>query len=31
MLVLGWGMAILLFVAGLWFYRRAEPRFADTL
>jgi lipopolysaccharide transport system permease protein len=31
MMALGWGMAILLFVAGLWFYRRAEPRFADTI
>jgi homopolymeric O-antigen transport system permease protein len=31
MLVLGGSMAVLLFVTGLWFYRRAEPRFADTL
>ena len=31
MLVLGWTTAAVLFVAGLWFYRRAEPRFADTL
>jgi lipopolysaccharide transport system permease protein len=31
MLVLGWGMAFVLFFGGLWFYRRAEPRFADTL
>jgi lipopolysaccharide transport system permease protein len=31
MLVLGWTTAIVLFVGGLWFYRRAEPRFADTL
>jgi lipopolysaccharide transport system permease protein len=31
MMVLGWTMAIVLFLGGLWFYRRAEPRFADTL
>jgi lipopolysaccharide transport system permease protein len=31
MLVLGWSVAVLLFLSGLWFYRRAEPRFADTL
>ena len=31
MLVLGWGMALVLFFGGLWFYRRAEPRFADTI
>jgi lipopolysaccharide transport system permease protein len=31
MMVLGWTVAIVLFVGGLWFYRRAEPRFADTL
>jgi len=31
MMVLGWSTAVLFFVAGLWFYRRAEPRFADTL
>jgi lipopolysaccharide transport system permease protein len=31
MLVLGGASATFLFVAGLWFYRRAEPRFADTL
>lgn len=31
MLWLGVGMAVLLFVSGLWFYRRSEPRFADTL
>lgn len=31
MLWLGGSMAVVLFVAGLWFYRRAEPRFADTL
>jgi lipopolysaccharide transport system permease protein len=31
MLVLGWASAIVLFVGGLVFYRRAEPRFADTL
>ena len=31
MLVLGWTSAVVLFVGGLWFYRRAEPRFADTL
>jgi len=31
MLALGIPMSIILFVGGLWFYRRAEPRFADTL
>jgi lipopolysaccharide transport system permease protein len=31
MLVIGWSMTLFLFVAGLWFYRRSEPRFADTL
>jgi homopolymeric O-antigen transport system permease protein len=31
MLVIGWTSAIVLFFAGLWFYRRAEPRFADTI
>jgi lipopolysaccharide transport system permease protein len=31
MLALGVTMTVLLFVGGLWFYRRAEPRFADTL
>jgi len=31
MLALGWSSAIVIFVSGLWFYRRAEPRFADTL
>jgi lipopolysaccharide transport system permease protein len=31
MMVLGWTVAVFLFVGGLWFYRRAEPRFADTL
>lgn len=31
MLWLGWAMTVVLFVGGLWFYRRAEPRFADTL
>ena len=24
-------MTVVLFVGGLWFYRRAEPRFADTI
>jgi lipopolysaccharide transport system permease protein len=31
MLGLGGTMAVFLFVAGLWFYRRSEPRFADTI
>jgi lipopolysaccharide transport system permease protein len=31
MLALGVTMTVLLFVGGLWLYRRAEPRFADTL
>ncbi len=31
MLVLGGTMAVVFFVGGLAFYRRAEPRFADTL
>ena len=31
MLVLGLTTTVILFVGGLWFYRRAEPRFADTL
>lgn len=31
MLGLGILMAVVLFFFGLWFYRRAEPRFADTL
>ena len=29
--VLGVTTAVVFFVGGLWFYRRAEPRFADTL
>ena len=31
MLVLGLTTTVILFVGGLWFYRRAEPRFADTM
>ena len=31
MLGLGVAMALVLFFGGLWFYRRAEHRFADTL
>ena len=31
MLVLGVVMAVVFFFSGLWFYRRAEPRFADTI
>jgi lipopolysaccharide transport system permease protein len=31
MLGLGVIMTLVLFFSGLWFYRRAEPRFADTL
>jgi homopolymeric O-antigen transport system permease protein len=31
MLGLGVMMTVILFFSGLWFYRRAEPRFADTL
>jgi lipopolysaccharide transport system permease protein len=31
MMAIGWAMTVFLFVAGLWFYRRGEPRFADTL
>jgi homopolymeric O-antigen transport system permease protein len=31
MLGLGWAMAIVLFFSGLWFFRRAEPRFADII
>ena len=31
MLALGLTSTVLLFVGGLWFYRRAEPRFADTM
>lgn len=31
MLVLGLLTTVTVFVGGLWFYRRAEPRFADTL
>jgi lipopolysaccharide transport system permease protein len=31
MLGLGVAMAVVLFVSGLWFYRRAEHRFADTI
>jgi lipopolysaccharide transport system permease protein len=31
MLAIGVTMTLILFVGGLWFYRRAEPRFADTL
>ncbi len=31
MLGLGVLMTIVIFFAGLWFYRRAEPRFADTI
>jgi lipopolysaccharide transport system permease protein len=31
MLGLGIMMTLVFFVTGIWFYRRAEPRFADTL
>lgn len=31
MLALGLTSTVILLVGGLWFYRRAEPRFADTL
>jgi lipopolysaccharide transport system permease protein len=31
MLGLGVGMTLVLFFSGLWFYRRAEHRFADTI
>jgi lipopolysaccharide transport system permease protein len=31
MLALGVTTAVIVFLGGLWFYRRAEPRFADTL
>ncbi len=31
MLGIGLTMTVVLFFSGLWFYRRAEPRFADTL
>ncbi len=31
MLALGVTTTVILFFGGLWFYRRAEPRFADTL
>jgi lipopolysaccharide transport system permease protein len=31
MLTLGVTTAVFLFLGGLWFYRRSEPRFADTL
>jgi lipopolysaccharide transport system permease protein len=31
MLALGLMSTVALFVGGLWFYRRAEPRFADTM
>jgi lipopolysaccharide transport system permease protein len=31
MLAIGVTTTVILFVGGLWFYRRAEPRFADTL
>jgi lipopolysaccharide transport system permease protein len=31
MLGLGIASAVVLFLGGLWFYRRGEPRFADTL
>ena len=31
MLVLGVVMTVVFFFSGLWFYRRAEPRFADTI
>ena len=31
MLGLGVTTAVIVFLGGLWFYRRAEPRFADTL
>ncbi len=31
MLVLGVIMTVIFFFSGLWFYRRAEPRFADTI
>jgi ABC-type polysaccharide/polyol phosphate export permease len=25
------GAAVVFFVVGLWFFRRSEPRFADTI
>ena len=31
MLGLGVAMTLVLFFSGLWFYRRAEHRFADTI
>ena len=31
MLVIGGSVTVVLFVLGMWFYRRAESRFADTL
>jgi homopolymeric O-antigen transport system permease protein len=31
MLAIGVTTTVIVFVGGLWFYRRAEPRFADTL
>ncbi len=31
MLALGLTTTVIFFVGGLWFYRRAEPRFADTI
>ena len=31
MLGLGVTMTVVFFFCGLWFYRRAEPRFADTI
>jgi homopolymeric O-antigen transport system permease protein len=31
MLALGLTTMVVVFVGGLWFYRRAEPRFADTM
>jgi len=31
MMALGLTTTVIAFVGGLWFYRRAEPRFADTI
>ncbi len=31
MLEIGTASAVVLFLTGLWFFRRGEPRFADTL
>ena len=31
MMALGLASTVVLFIGGLWFYRRAEPRFADTI